>query len=86
MTADAALSRGYDVVVVKDGVATGTAHHDKALTVMNATCGKTLPTEEIIDFMKTKFVKGEVGAVKGVRWPDGRKDNHINPPWDSAPR
>lgn len=81
-TAYAALSRGYDVVVVGDGVATATAHHDKALTVMNATCGKVLPTAEILKYMQTQFVKGEPGAVKGVRWPDGRKDNAPAPPWE----
>ena len=82
-TAYAALSRGYDVVVVGDGVATATAHHDKALTVMNATCGKVIPTAEILKYMQTEFVKGEPGAVKGVRWPDGRKDNAPGPPWQT---
>ena len=83
-TAYAALSRGYDVVVVKDGVATATAHHEKALTVMNATCGKVLPTAEIISYMKTQYVQGEKGAVKGVMWPDGRKDNVPPPPWEGV--
>jgi hypothetical protein len=83
-TAYAALSRGYDVIVVQDGVATATAHHDKALTVMNATCGKTLPTAEILSYMTNKFVKGEAGAVKGVLWPDGRKDNVPPPLWTTT--
>ncbi len=83
-TAYAALSRGYDVVVVQDGVATATAHHDKALTVMNATCGKVISTADIVAYMKTEFVKGESGAVKGVLWPDGRKDNVAPPPWTTA--
>ena len=82
-TAYAALSRGYDVVVVGDGVATATAHHDKALTVMNATCGKVIPTAEILTYMRTDFVKGEPGAAKGVKWPDGRKDNAPPPPWET---
>lgn len=80
-TAYAALSRGYDVVVVQDGVATATAHHDKALTVMNATCGKVLPAKQIVEYMETQYVKGEAGAVKGVNWPDGRTDNVPPPPW-----
>merc|ERR550532_2209765 len=79
-TAYAALSRGYDVIVVQDGVATATAHHDKALTIMNATCGKTLPTAEIVSYMEQDFVLGEAGAVKGVKHSDGRKDNVPPPP------
>jgi nicotinamidase-related amidase len=80
-TAYAALSRGYDVIVVGDGVATATAHHEKALTVMNATCGKVISTAELVKYMQTQFVKGKAGAVKGVLWPDGRKDNVPPPPW-----
>ena len=83
-TAYAALSRGYDVIVVQDGVATATAHHDKALTVMNATCGKVIATADILKYMEEEFVKGESGAVKGVLWPDGRKDNVPPPPWTTA--
>jgi len=83
-TAYAALSRGYDVVVVEDGVATATAHHEKALTVMNATCGKVISTAEIVEYMKARFVPGAKGAVKGVLWPDGRKDNGPPPPWITA--
>jgi len=79
-TAYAALSRGYDVVVVGDGVATATAHHDKALTVLNATCGKVIPTAEIVSYMEQDFVLGEAGAVKGVKHSDGRKDNVPPPP------
>mmetsp|Transcript_114118 Transcript_114118/g.333577 ORF Transcript_114118/g.333577 Transcript_114118/m.333577 type:complete len:290 (-) Transcript_114118:35-904(-) len=79
-TAYAALSRGYDVVVVSDGVATATAHHDAALTVMNATVSKVLPTADVVAYMEDEFVLGEKGAVKGVLHPDGRKD----PPTEAA--
>jgi nicotinamidase-related amidase len=79
-TAYSALARGYDVVVVSDAVATATAHHDIALTVMNATSGKVLTTAQVIEYMTKEFELGEVGAVKGVGdWPechhDGRKNS-----------
>jgi len=74
-TAFAALSRGYDVVVAKDGVATATAHHEAGLTIINATCGKTISTEDIVAYMQNDFVLGEKGAVKGTKHPDGRKDD-----------
>lgn len=81
-TAYAALSRGYDVIVVGDGVATATAHHDKALTIINATCGKVLSTAEIVEYMRDEFEKCEAGEYKGVQCPDGRKDNVAKPPWE----
>lgn len=84
-TAFAALSRGYDVIVVRDGVATATAHHEKALTVLNATCGKVIPAADIVSYMKNEFVLGEVGAVKGVKHPDGRKDNAPKG-WQQVPK
>jgi len=74
-TAYAALSRGYDVVLAKDGVATPTAHYEAGLTIMNATCGKMISTEDIVAYMQNDFVLGEKGAVKGVKHPDGRKDD-----------
>ena len=73
-TAYAALSRGYDVIV-NDAVATATSHHDKALTVMGATCGIVVSTEEVVSYMCHDYVLGEPGAVKGIRHPDGRKDD-----------
>lgn len=85
-TAYAALSRGYDVVVVGDGVATATAHHDKALTIMNATCGKVLKTDDVVAYVKKEFVKCAPGAYKGVRHPDGRKDNVPPPPTPLLPK
>lgn len=78
-TAYAALSRGYDVIVPGDAVATATAHHEIALTVMNATCGKVLPTAEVLKYMNEDFILGEKGAVKGVMHPDGRKDSNPTP-------
>ena len=82
-TAFAAFSRGYDVVVVRDAVASGTPHHESALTVINASCGKVLPTSEVVDYMLSAYVEGGVGAVKGVCHPDGRKDA-VAPPWDEG--
>lgn len=74
-TAFAASSRGYDVVVPSDAVATATANHEIALTLLNGTCGKVLPTQDVISYMAADFVLGERGAVKGVAYPDGRKDD-----------
>lgn len=75
-TSYAASSRGYDVVVVGDAVGTATAHGEKALTIINGTCGKVVTTQQVVDYMKNEFQVGEVGAVKGVSHPDGRKDPH----------
>ena len=52
--------------------------------MMNATCGKVIATADILKYMEEEFVKGESGAVKGVLWPDGRKDNVPPPPWTTA--
>ena len=73
-TAYAGNSRGYDVVVVGDAVATATSHHDTALTVANGTVAKVLTTDEVVDYLEGDFVTGAPGAVKGTRYPDGRKD------------
>lgn len=72
-TAYAGNARGYDVVVVSDAVATATSHHETALTVAGATVAKVLSTEEVLHYIKTDFVTGEPGAVKGTQHPDGRK-------------
>ena len=74
-TAYAASSRGYDVIVVSDAVATATANGDIALPVINGTCGNVLTTADVVSYMKNDFVLGQVGACKGVKHPDGRKDN-----------
>ena len=74
-TAYAGNSRGYDVVVVGDAVATATANHEIALAVANGTCAKALKTDEVVAYMAQDFVTGAPGAVKGVRFPDGRKDD-----------
>lgn len=73
-TAYAGNARGYDVVVVKDAVATATANHDMALTVANSTVAKVLSTADVVDYMQDKFHPGALGAVKGKTYPDGRKD------------
>ncbi len=72
-TAYAGNSRGYDVVVVGDAVATATANQETALTVANSTVAKVLSTDEVIGYMENDFVTGEPGAVKGTRFPDGRR-------------
>jgi len=77
-TAYAALSRGYDVVVVRDAVATATPHHAAALTVMEATCCKVYSTADVVDYLHQRYRKGENGEYKGVNHPDGRKLLHPN--------
>lgn len=74
-TAYAGSSRGYDVVVVGDAVATATANQEMALTVANGTVANVLLTDEVIGCMENDFVTGAPGMVKGVRHPDGRKDD-----------
>lgn len=75
-TAYAALSRGYDVIVISDAVATATAHHQIALTIMNATAGKVLPAHVVLDYVNddNRFSQCAAGEYKGVKHPDGRKD------------
>ncbi|WP_158547764.1 isochorismatase family protein [Rhodosalinus sediminis] len=73
-TAYAGNSRGYDVVVVGDAVDTATDNQKIALTVANSTVAKVLTTDEVVQYMETGFVPGTPGAVKGTRFPDGRKE------------
>ncbi|MEM9765044.1 MAG: isochorismatase family protein [Pseudomonadota bacterium] len=73
-TAYAGNSRGYDVVVVRDAVATATANHEIALKVAGGTCAKVLTADEVVSYMENDFTVGEPGAVKGKIFPDGRKD------------
>ncbi|TVR30300.1 MAG: cysteine hydrolase [Spirochaetaceae bacterium] len=72
-TAYAGNSRGYDVVLVGDAVATATANQETALTVANSTVAKVVSTDEVLSYMQNDFVTGEPAAVKGTRHPDGRK-------------
>ncbi len=72
-TAYAGNSRGYDVVVVGDAVATATANQETALTIANSTVAKVLSTDEVMRYLENDFVTGEPGAVKGTLHPDGRK-------------
>lgn len=74
-TAYAGNSRGYDVVIVGDAVATATANQENALTVANSTVAKVLSCDEVVQYLEKDFVTGEPGAVKGTRFPDGRKGN-----------
>ncbi|MEO1094431.1 MAG: isochorismatase family protein [Cyanobacteria bacterium J06638_28] len=73
-TAYAGNSRGYDVVVVSDAVATATANQATALTIARSTVANVLSTDEVIRYMENHFTTGEIGAVKGVHHPDGRKE------------
>lgn len=73
-TAYAGNSRGYDVVVVDDAVATATANQETALMIARSTVAKVLPTDDVIRYMENDFVTGEPGAVKGTHHPDGRKE------------
>ncbi|MEO1144347.1 MAG: isochorismatase family protein [Cyanobacteria bacterium J06638_22] len=73
-TAYAGNSRGYDVVVVGDAVATATANQETALTIARGTVAKVLSTDDVIRYMENDFVTGEPGTVKGTQHPDGRKD------------
>jgi nicotinamidase-related amidase len=74
-TAYAGNSRGYDVVMVSDAVATATANQQTALTVASSTVAKVLSTQEVLHYMAHDFVTGEPGAVKGTMHPDGRKES-----------
>ena len=73
-TAYAGNSRGYDVVLVGDAVATATSNQEIALKVASSTVAKVLLTDDVIGYMENDFVTGEAGAAKGVQHPDGRKD------------
>ncbi|MEX2549706.1 MAG: isochorismatase family protein [Nitriliruptoraceae bacterium] len=72
-TAYAGNSRGYDVVVVDDAVATATANQQTASTIANSTVAKVLSTDDVVSYLANDFVTGEAGAVKGTHHPDGRK-------------
>lgn len=73
-TTYAGNSRGYDVVVVSDAVATATDNQQTALTIAGSTVAKVLTTDEVVSYMKKDFITGEIGAVKGTNYPDGRKE------------
>lgn len=68
-------SRGYDVVVVNDAVATATANHDIAMKIAGGTVAKVLNTDEVISYLINDFVSAEKGAVKGTSYPDGRRED-----------
>ncbi len=72
-TAYAGNSRGYDVVVVGDAVATATANQETALKIANSTVAKVLSTDDVLRYLENDFSPGEPGAVKGTEHPDGRK-------------
>ena len=74
-TAYAGSTRGYDVVVVGDAVATATANQVTALSIANGTVAKVLTTDEVIKYMQNDYETGKPGAVKGKLNPDGRKED-----------
>jgi nicotinamidase-related amidase len=73
-TVYAGSSRGYDVVLEGDSVATATVNQEIALKIAGSTVAKVVSTDEVISYMKNDFVTGERDAVKGTRQPDGRKE------------
>jgi nicotinamidase-related amidase len=73
-TAYAGSSRGYDVVVAGDAVATATQNQEIALKIAGGTVANVLSTDDIVQYMKNDFVTGDPGAVKGTHHPDGRKE------------
>ena len=73
-TAYASSSRGYDVVLVEDAVATATANQAIALSVARSTVAKVVLPEDVVRYLEQDFVTGEPGAVKGTHHPDGRKE------------
>lgn len=74
-TASAGNSRGYDVVVVGDAVATATDNQETALRVANSPVAKVVSTDDLVLYVQNDFVTREPGAVKGTRHPDGRNDD-----------
>jgi nicotinamidase-related amidase len=74
-TAYAGSSRGYDVIVVGDAVATATANQVTALEIANGTVAKVLTTEEIVNYMQKDHQTGKLCEVKGKKYPDGRKED-----------
>ncbi len=73
-TAYAGNSRGYDVVVVGDAVATATANQEIALRVANSTVAKVVSTDELLAYLENDHAPGKPGAVKGKSHPDGRRE------------
>ena len=73
-TAYAGNSRGYDVVVLSDAVATATDNHEIALKVAASTVAKVVTSDELLAYLERDFISGEPGAVKGKSHPDGRKE------------
>ncbi len=74
-TAYAGSSRGYDVVIVGDSVATATSNQEMALKLAGGTIAKVVSTDEVLNYMMNDFQTGEPGAVKGTNHPDGRKED-----------
>ncbi len=73
-TAYASNSRGYDVVVVGDAVATRQQTRRMLTTIANGTCAKVLATADLIHYMEKISRPESPGAVKGTGHPDGRKE------------
>ncbi len=73
-TTYAGNSRGYDVVLVNDAVATATANHEIAMKIAGGTVAKVLSTDDVVNYIENDFITGEPGAVKGTSYPDGRRE------------
>lgn len=73
-TAYAGNSRGHDLVVLGDAVATATYNHDIAQKVAASTVAKVVSTDDMLAYLQSDFQSGAPGAVKGTRHPDGRRE------------
>ncbi len=72
-TAYAGSSRGHDLVVLGDAVATATDNHEIALKVAASTVAKVVSADDMLVYLESDFESGAPGAVKGTTHPDGRK-------------
>jgi len=58
-TATNAFSRGYDVIVVEDAVATVTAKHQAALDIMGGICCRLEYTKDVVEYIRSGKYQGE---------------------------
>ena len=62
-TALNAFSRGYDVIIPRDAVATVTAKHDAAIDIMAGVCCKIEDTKDVVEYIKSGKWKAEKGEL-----------------------
>ena len=60
-TAFAGFSRGYDVIVVNDGVFTPSPYHQSALNIMSHMCCKIINSSQIIEYIHDNYNTGKNG-------------------------